>query len=57
MLGLRQLLLVAAVALFVISVFADDPTNWWAWGLAAMAGGLVVEELGFNQRWGTRRTM
>jgi hypothetical protein len=57
MFGLRQLLLVAAVVLFVIAAIGDDPGDWLFWGLAAMAAGLVVEELGFNQRWGTRRTM
>lgn len=53
MIGLRALLLLAAVVLFVISIFVDDPSNWWALGLAAMAAGLVVEDMGWNRRLGT----
>lgn len=55
MIGLRALLLLAATALFVISAFVDDPTNWWAWGLAATAAGLVVDELGVGKRLGMQR--
>ena len=37
-LGLRTILLLVAVALFIIAVFADDPSNLWSLGLAAFAG-------------------
>ena len=49
-LGLRTILLLAAVALFVISVFADDPSNLWAWGLAAFAGAFLSDALGYADR-------
>lgn len=52
MIGMRALLLLVAVGLFVISVFVDNPTDWWAWGLAALAAGLVVDDLGWNRRVG-----
>jgi hypothetical protein len=55
-LGLRTILLLVAVALFVISVFADDPTNLWAWGLAAFAGAFLSDALGFADRtWNSAR--
>ena len=46
-LGLRGLLLVVAIILFVIAAFSD--ANWSdlvAIGLACFAGALLVEELG-----------
>ncbi|HUQ23781.1 MAG TPA: hypothetical protein VM049_12295 [Gaiellaceae bacterium] len=49
-LGLRTILLAVAVVLFVISVFADDPTNLWAWGLAAFAAAFLSEALGYADR-------
>jgi len=49
-LGLRTILLLAAVVLFVISVFADDPSNLWAWGLAAFAGAFLSDALGYADR-------
>ena len=49
-LGLRTILLLAAVVLFVISVFADDPSNLWAWGLAAFAGAFLSEAMGMADR-------
>ena len=49
-LGLRTILLLAAVALFVISVFADDPFDLWAWGLAAFAGAFLSDALGMADR-------
>ena len=55
-LGLRTILLAAAVVLFVISVFADDPTNLWAWGLAAFAGAFLSDALGYADRtWNSTR--
>jgi len=49
-LGLRTILLLAAVVLFVISVFADDPSNLWSWGLAAFAAAFLSEALGYADR-------
>ncbi|MEX2211914.1 MAG: hypothetical protein WD689_09175 [Gaiellaceae bacterium] len=56
MIALRGLLLLVAAALFVIAVFSDGERygDLLAWGLAATALGLVVEELGMNRRLGMR---
>ena len=55
--GLRTILLAVAIVLFVIAVFSDTHQgDLIAWGLAATAAALVVEELGFGRmRFGTRR--
>jgi hypothetical protein len=54
MIGLRGLLLVIAIVLFVIGVFSDlHQGDLICWGLAATAAALLVEELGLNQRFGT----
>ena len=57
-LGLRTILLLAAVVLFVIAVFSDE--NWSdlvALGLAAFAGAFLSDALGYADRTfgGTRR--
>ena len=49
-LGVRTILLLVAVALFVISVFVDNPFDWWAWGLAAFAGAFLSDALGYADR-------
>ena len=49
-LGVRTILLLVAVVLFVISVFADDPTHLWGWGLAAFAGAFLSDALGYADR-------
>jgi hypothetical protein len=49
-LGVRTILLLAAVVLFVLSVFADDPSNLWSWGLAAFAGAFLSDALGYADR-------
>ena len=49
-LGLRTILLLVAVVLFVISVFVDNPTDWWSWGLAAFAAAFLSEALGYADR-------
>ena len=49
--GLRTILLLAAVVLFVIAVFSDE--NWSdlvALGLAAFAGAFLSEALGYADR-------
>ena len=54
MIGLRGLLLVIAIVLFVIGVFSDvHQGDLICWGLAATAAALLVEELGLNTRFGT----
>lgn len=56
MIGLRGLLLVIAIVLFVIGVFSTvHQLDLICWGLAATAAALLVEELGLNTRFGTRR--
>ena len=50
--SLRLILLLAAVVLFVLSVFMDNPTDWWAWGLAAFAAAFLVTEGGWDRSFG-----
>ena len=47
-LGLRAVLLVVAIILFIIAAISNGDTafNFLMLGLACLAGGLVVEELG-----------
>ena len=57
-LGLRTILLLVAVVLFVIAVFSDE--NWSdlvTLGLAALAGAFLSDALGYADRTfgGTRR--
>jgi hypothetical protein len=49
---LRQILLIAAVVLFVIAAITDSSSSfdYLAIGLACLAGALVVDELGFGRR-------
>jgi uncharacterized membrane protein YgdD (TMEM256/DUF423 family) len=55
-LGIRQILLIAAVALFVIAALGDTNSfDLLAIGLACFAGALVVEELGLGRRRFGRR--
>ena len=49
--GLRQLLLLAATIVFVISIFVDN-ANWYTWasiGLACSAGAALVKEMGWDR--------
>ncbi len=52
--GLRTLLLLAAVVLFVVSIFVNkNQFNWLAAGLAVFAGSFLVADLsggGFGKR-------
>jgi hypothetical protein len=48
--GVRTILLLVAVLLFLISVFVDNPTDWWSLGLAAFAGAFLSEALGWADR-------
>ena len=57
--GLRSLLLIAAVVLFVIAIFVNDVhvLDWIAAGLACTAGALLVGEMGWDRNFtaGPRR--
>jgi hypothetical protein len=49
-LGLRALLLIAAVILFVVAAISDSNFgDLLAWGLACLAGTLLVGETGFGK--------
>ncbi len=54
-LGLRAILLIVAVILFLIATGSNDWRKLVAIGLACMAGALLVGELGLNLRLGGRR--
>ena len=57
--GLRALLLVAAIVCFIISIFSDyHATDWIAAGLACTTGAVLVRELGWDRmmKMGARRT-
>ena len=57
--GLRAVLLVAAVVCFVIAIFSDiHQGDWIAAGLACSAGAVLVRELGWDRTlsMGGRRT-
>jgi hypothetical protein len=56
-LGLRTILLLAAVVLFVLAVFSDENfADFLSLGLAAFAGAFLSEALGFADRtWASTR--
>jgi hypothetical protein len=49
--GLRSLLLVASVVLFVIAIFVNisNEMDWIAAGLACSAGAVLVREMGWDR--------
>jgi peptidoglycan/LPS O-acetylase OafA/YrhL len=54
--GLRTLLLLGAVIVFVLAVFAEeDYANLLAWGLAAVAFSFLLGDMGWDRRYGSRR--
>jgi hypothetical protein len=54
--GLRTLLLIVAVVLFVLAALTDsNGADLLAFGLACLAGAFVVDELGIGTRLGSRR--
>jgi len=56
MIGLRGVLLAVAIILFLIGAFSDvHQGDFIACGLAVATAGLLVEELGFNPRFGARQ--
>jgi hypothetical protein len=53
--GLRTLLLVVAIVLFVIATFSNThELDLMAWGLAVLAAAFVVDELGIGPRTNRR---
>jgi hypothetical protein len=56
-LGIRALLLIVAVVLFVVAALSDtNQGDLIAWGLAAFAGAFLVGDLGVDRPLGgTRR--
>ena len=55
-LGVRVLLLVAAIISFIICIFATEHfSDWLAIGLACFAGSFVVGDLGWDRPLGTTR--
>jgi hypothetical protein len=56
-LGLRVILLIAAVVCFIICIFATTHyPDWLAIGLACFAASYVVGDLGWDRPVGTRRS-
>jgi hypothetical protein len=55
--GLKTLLLMLAVIVFVLAVFndGDDYANLLAWGLAAVAFSFLLGDIGWDRRYGGRR--
>ena len=54
-LGLRALLLIASVILFVVAAISDSNSgDLLAWGLACLAGALLVGETGLARLGGRR---
>ena len=52
--GLRSLLLVAAVVLFVIAIFVNvaHEMDWIAAGLACSSAAVLVREMGWDRKLG-----
>ena len=54
-LGVRMILLIAAVVCFIIAIFTDlHQGDWIAIGLALFAGSYLVADLGWDRPIGTR---
>ena len=54
--GLRAILLIAAVVCFIIAIFSNAHyRDWIAIGLACFAGASVVADMGWDRPVGTRR--
>jgi hypothetical protein len=53
--GLRALLLIAAVVCFIIAIFSDVHwPDWMAIGLACTVGSFLVADMGWDRPLGTR---
>jgi hypothetical protein len=56
-LGVRVLLLIAAVVAFIICIFAEEHyADWLAIGLACFAGSYLVADMGWDRPIGSRRS-
>jgi len=55
--GLRALLLLAALVIFVIAIFVSvaNEMDWIAAGLACSAAAVVVREMGWDRTMGAKR--
>ena len=53
--GLRSILLIVAIVLFVLAALTDASGDLLAFGLACLAAAFVVDELGIGARVGSRR--
>ena len=55
--GVRTLLLLLAVLLFILAVFNDGDTysNLLAWGFASVAAAFLIGDLGWDRKFGGRR--
>jgi peptidoglycan/LPS O-acetylase OafA/YrhL len=54
--GLRTLLLLGAVIVFVLAVFSEENAgDLIAWGLAAVALSFLLGDMGWDRRYGARR--
>jgi hypothetical protein len=55
-LGLRSILLLAAVVVFVVAIFVDqNALKWFAAGLALFAGSFLVSDARLGRGLGRRR--
>jgi hypothetical protein len=54
MIGLRALLLLAALILFIVAAVGDTAGDRIAWGLACLAAASLVGEAGLDRRFGRR---
>jgi hypothetical protein len=54
MIGLRALLLLVALILFIVAAVGDTTGDWIAWGLACLAAAFLVGEAGLDRRFGRR---
>ena len=53
--GLRAILLIIAIVMFVLAVIVDENAfDLMALGLAALAGSLLVDDLGLDRALGRR---
>jgi len=50
--GIKALLLLVALVLFLVGIFVDNPTDVWSLGFASLAGAFLVETLGMDRPLG-----
>jgi hypothetical protein len=56
--GIKTLLLLLAVLLFILAVFSDGETvfDLMCWGLASVAASLLLTDIGWDRKWGSDMT-